>query len=90
MADPKTLQLNLHRRFFDEIAAGEKTTEWRDRTDYWARRLEGRDYDQINFRNGYAADAPEMVVEYRGVRKVTRGGEPQYAISLGRILKIKK
>jgi hypothetical protein len=38
------------------------------------------------FRNGYARDAPEMLVEFRGVR---RDGT-DYAIRLGRILKIKR
>jgi hypothetical protein len=38
------------------------------------------------FRNGYAADAPEMLVEYRGLR---RDGK-RYVIQLGRVLKTKR
>jgi hypothetical protein len=35
------LHLNLHREFFAQIAAGTKRTEFRSRTRYWRRRLEG-------------------------------------------------
>lgn len=84
------LHLNVHRRFFDEIAAGTKTEEYRERTDYWASRLEDREYDYIVFRNGYGPAVPEMHVEWRGVRKTTRKGDQVYAIRLGRILKVSR
>ncbi len=64
-----TLHLNLHRRFFADIAAGTKRIEYRDRTGYWKERLENRDYDVIQFRNGYATRVPEMLVRFRGLRK---------------------
>jgi hypothetical protein len=57
---PTTLHLNLHREYFAQIAAGTKRTEHRSRTHYWRRRLEGRHYDVIQFRNGYATKAPEI------------------------------
>jgi len=41
------LHLNLHRRFFADIAAGTKQIEKRDRTRYWRKRLENREYDVI-------------------------------------------
>ncbi len=84
------LHFNLHREYFAEIVAGTKRIEYRDRTDYWARRLEGRRYDVIQFRNGYATRAPEMQVKFLGVRRTTRGGEPVYAIRLGRGLSVKR
>ena len=31
----KILNLNLYRKWFDEIADGTKTIEYRDRTEYW-------------------------------------------------------
>ena len=71
------LHLNLHREFFARIASGEKTTEYRDRTEYWKTRLEKRQYDVIQFRNGYATDAPEMLVEFGDdpvVSSTTEGG----------------
>lgn len=83
------LHLNLRRPFFDLIATGLKKTEYRECTPYWKRRLEGRDFDIICFRNGYATKAPTMEVEYlaRGFRVV--GGKKEYAIRQGKILKIK-
>lgn len=84
------LHLNLHREFFAQIAAGAKRIEYRSRTPYWRRRLEGRHYDVIQFRNGYATRAPEMLVEFRGLRRYGKGRAGYYAIRLGRILKIKR
>ena len=87
---PAILHLNLHREFFSRIAAGTKRIEYRQQTAYWKTRLENRKYDAISFRNGYAKDAPEMLVEFRGVRQIRKWGKPQYAIQLGHILKIKR
>ena len=84
------LQLNLHREFFAQIAAGTKRIEYRERTPYWQKRLEGRRYDVIRFRNGYATKAPEMVVEFKGLRRYGTVRRGHYAIRLGRILRIKR
>ena len=82
------LHLNLRRPFFDLIATGLKKTEYRECTPYWKKRLEGRDYDVIRFRNGYATKAPIMDVQYlaKGFRVI--GSKKEYAIRLGRILKL--
>ena len=82
----KILHLNLYRKYFDAILKGDKTIEYRDITPYWSKRLEGRYYDVIKFRNGYAKVAPEMVVEYCGVNVVNYKNENTYAIKLGNIL----
>ena len=86
----RILHLNLHREFFSQIAAGTKRTEYRRRTPYWKARLENRQYDVIQFRNGYATDAPEMQVEFLGLRRIKKDGKNVYAIRLGKILKIKR
>ncbi|HEY9396645.1 MAG TPA: hypothetical protein VIQ28_03370 [Burkholderiales bacterium] len=67
-----------------------KRIEYRKQTRYWKKRLEGRKYDLIRFRNGYASKAPEMLVEFRGVRRYGKGRNGCYAIQLGRVLKIKR
>jgi hypothetical protein len=87
---PAILHLNLHREFFDAIARKQKRTEYRERSPYWRKRLEGRKYDAILFRNGYASDAPEMLVEFRGLRRYGQGRDAYYAIRLGKILRIKR
>lgn len=84
------LHPSLHRQFFAQIAAGRKRTESRRRTPCWRRRLGGRRCDVIQFCNGYATQAPEMQVEFLGVRRIKKWGKPFYAIRLGRILKIKR
>jgi hypothetical protein len=86
---PSVLHLNLVRKYFAGIAAGTKCIEYRKRTAYWKARLEERSYEVIQFRNGYNTKAPEMLVEFLGVRRIRKWGEPYYAIRLGRILKIK-
>jgi len=88
MPKPKVLHLTLEREWFDQIAKGIKRNEYREYKPYWKRRLEGRTFDHILFRNGYAADAPEMLVEYRGLRRDEKRG--RYVIRLGRVLKTKR
>jgi len=82
----KVLHLNLFRKYFDAILNGEKTTEYREVTPYWSKRLEGRHYDVIKFRNGYRKDAPEMLVEFKGMGVVAFQTTRTYAIELGKIL----
>jgi hypothetical protein len=94
------LHLNLHREFFSKIAAGTKRAEYRSQMPYWKTRLENRKYDVVQFRNGYATKAPEMLVEFLGVRKYGKDRNAYYAIRpplaparqvrLGRILQIKR
>ena len=81
----KVLHLNLYRKYFDQIFNKEKVIEYRNITPYWSKRLEGRHYDVIKFRNGYRKNAPEMVVEYKGMYI----SDSEYAIVLGNILETK-
>jgi len=80
------LHLNLHREFFDAIAKRQKRIEYRQQSPYWRSRLEGRKYNAILFRNGYAKDGPEMLVEFRGLRRYGKGRGAYYAIRLGRVI----
>ncbi len=86
----KVLHLNLYRKYFDAILKGDKVVEYRDITPYWSKRLEGRHYDIIQFRNGYAKVAPTMKVELAPTMKVEYKGMytsgSQYALILGDIL----
>jgi hypothetical protein len=87
---PAILHLILNRDPFDRIAKRTKRIEYREYTPYWRTRLEGRKYDVILFRNGYATKAPEMLVEFLGYRVQGKGMNKEFAIRLGRILKIKR
>lgn len=50
--------------YFDQIRAGTKPREYRLMTDYWHKRLVGRDYDYIVLTRGYpkASDTERRVV----------------------------
>jgi hypothetical protein len=84
------LHLNLHREFFAAIANKQKRIEYRRQSRYWRKQLEERKYDAMLFRNGYAKDAPEMLLEFRGLRRYGKGRRAYHAIRLGRILKIRR
>lgn len=87
------LTLNLKGEYFDKIKSGEKTEEYRLCKPFWAKRLEGRQYDQIIIVRGYAAkdDREKRIVRpYRGyeVKTITHhhfGPDPVtvYAIRVG-------
>jgi hypothetical protein len=84
------LHLTLYRQYFAEIVEGTKKIEYRKCSPFWRSRLQGRKYDLIQIRNGYAASAPEMLVEFRGCRLQGDGRNKKFAIRLGRILKLKR
>ena len=85
----KILHLNLFKKYFDQIAEGTKTIEYREKTDFWKKRIENREYDVIQFRNGYAKIAPTMLVEYKGYTiGLTEVGE-EYELKLGKIIEVK-
>ncbi|MFG6535675.1 ASCH domain-containing protein [Sulfitobacter sp. 1A16787] len=69
-----TLHLPLKGVYFDQIKSGAKLEEYRLCTPYWAKRLEGRSYDQIALTRGYPAKGDtsrRMSRPWRGVRKTT-------------------
>jgi hypothetical protein len=85
----KILHLTLNPEFFRQIAAGEKPYEYRLIKPYWTTRLEGKHFDEVHFKNGYARDAPFMRVEVKGIERTIFNGAPHYKIILGRILEVR-
>lgn len=68
------LTLALKAEYFDAIRDGSKPEEFRLRTEYWRKRLEGRTYDAIELTKGYpkADDADRRIVlPWRGYRVTT-------------------
>ena len=65
----RILRLNLKRRWWDEINAGTKLEELRLATDYWRKRIEGREYDEVHLLLGY----PKAGDESRKIRRKWRG-----------------
>ena len=82
----KILHLTLKKKWFDKIASGRKTHEFRQVKPYWTKRLEGKVFDVIRFRNGYSASAPVMLVEFTGLSKRTFKKTDLYVVHLGKLL----
>jgi hypothetical protein len=78
----KILHLTLKKRYFDKIAAGIKKEEYREIKPYWTKRLEGKTFDEILFKNGYSKNARSMRVKWLGMTK----RENHYVIKLGNVL----
>jgi len=85
MKEKKILHLTLLRKWFDLIVSGKKTKEYRQVKPYWNKRLVGKKFDEIHFKNGYSKNAPFMRVEWKGMTKENE----EYVIILGKVLEIK-
>lgn len=72
------LHLTLKKYWFDMIKSGVKKEEYREIKDYWVKRLKDmsleppfkafKSFSIIEFKNGYAKNAPTMRVEFKGIR----------------------
>ena len=90
------LHLTLKKKWFDLILSGKKTEEYREIKPYWEKRLMGKTYDHVIFRNGYAANAPQFTIELKsitqGIGKSEWGAEEgkiYFVLSLGEIINTK-
>jgi len=77
----KILHLTLKKKWFDMIASGEKTEEYRELKPYWGQRFCShwckaekvkcdppfKRFDVIRFQNGYAKDAPTFDIELKEI-----------------------
>jgi len=77
----RILYLILKKEPFDRILSGSKTIEYRDKTDYWSKRLDDKLFDYVHFRHGYSKTARCMLVEHLGMDVTDR-----YEIKLGKIV----
>ena len=68
-----TLHLNLKGEFFDQVTTGAKLFEYRLRSEYWRKRLEGRSYQRVLVKKGY----PRAGDKQRIVERPWRGYEEQ-------------
>lgn len=82
--EKKVLYLTLYRIWFDCIAAGWKRKEFRVDSEYWRRRLIGKNYDEIHFTNGYGKTRPWMRFEFGSLGHDNEKG--LLVIHLGRML----
>lgn len=93
----KTLHLNLHKKWFDMIASGEKREEYRELSDYWKARMKTVRRDNvktITFSNGYQRGRRQMVVSLKYISIRTglnewgaEEGKIYFVLHLGNIIK---
>lgn len=82
--DPYTLHLFLTFEWYDKIASGEKTEEYRG--DYWTHRLYERLLKYVTFHRGYTATT--MTFE---IKTLTAGyGNPEWGAPITRTVNIIK
>lgn len=87
----KVLHLTLRKKWFDMIASGEKTEEYREIKPYWEKRFFSKGYDLVHFRNGYSKNSPSMTFELSNI-SIKRGqtewgaypGKKYYVLTLGK------
>lgn len=87
----ETLKIVIKKQWFDDIASGKKKIEYREVKPFWESRLydstgKKRQYKEIEFINGYNADARRMVTKYEGFFK--KGN--LFHIKVGSIIKKSK
>ena len=98
----KILHLTLKKKWFNLIASGKKTVEYREFKPYWEKRLVAKRFTEVHFRNGYGTDDPFMRVACigifmflpkHGMRFAPKHGEKieswHFAIVLGEVLEVK-
>lgn len=47
------LRLPVKREYFDQIKSGQKPEEFREMTQYWTKRIEGKTFDSVLITLGY-------------------------------------
>lgn len=80
----RILHLHLKGKWWDLIASGEKSHEFREATPYWAKRLVGKAYDEVRLHRGYPKNGDESKtlrrrwggVELRTIRHEEFGWKP--------------
>ena len=85
MKEKRILHLTLLKKWFDLILAGTKKEEYREIKPYWTKRLLGKEFDEIYFKNGYSKNSPFMRVEWKGIRKE----KDRFVILLEKILEVR-
>ena len=62
----KILHLNVKKKYFYAIKAGYKTFEFRKQTDYWRKRLAGKEYEEVWIKLGYPKNTDtERIIKRR-------------------------
>ena len=83
IAQQDTLYLIVVKEVWDRIVSGEKRIEYRERTDYWDKRINGREYQYMRITNGYGnLTRPYRLYQYTGATRVMKDGVQCFAINI--------
>ena len=86
-----TLYLIVVKEVWNRIISGDKTIEYRGRTDYWDKRIHNRDYKYVRITNGYGNDTrPYRLYRYTGATRVMKDNIQCYAIDINSDLVIEE
>jgi len=78
-----TLYLIVVKEVWDRIVKGNKIIEYRERTDYWDKRINARHYDYVRITNGYGNDTrPYRLYKYTGATRVMKNSIQCFAINI--------
>ena len=78
-----TLYLIVVKPVWDRIVSGNKVIEYRERTDYWDKRIGNREYKYLRITNGYGnLTRPYRLYRYTGATRVMKDNQQCYAISI--------
>ena len=84
-----TLYLIVVKEVWDRIVLGDKVVEYRERTDYWDKRIHNRDYKYMRITNGYGNQTrPYRLYKYVGATRVMKNSIQCYAIPISEDLVI--
>lgn len=88
----RILHLTLKKVWFELIRDGIKIEEYREIKPYWTRRLDGKEFDFVVFRNGYGRDVPTIKVELKAISigrpfpPWTESPDQCYILKLGKVV----
>jgi hypothetical protein len=89
IAQNDTLYLIVVKEVWDRIVSGEKRIEYRERTDYWDKRIGDREYTYMRITNGYGnLTRPYRLYRYTGATRVMKDSIQCYAIDISENLVI--
>ena len=78
-----TLYLIVVKPVWDRIVSGNKVIEYRERTDYWDKRIGNREYKYLRITNGYGnLTRPYRLYRYTGATRVMKDNQQCYAIDI--------
>ena len=87
IAKNDTLYLIVVKDVWDRIVSGDKVIEYRERTDYWDKRIHNREYKYLKITNGYGNKTrPYRLYRYVGATRVMKDSIQCYSIPISKDL----